>query len=357
MPKLTSPLGALFMNPSGANLMLGGSVFQIDDVARTDTLAGDGEYQFYISGSTIVLQVFDKEAAAWRIIQLAATGAAPDNGTYLVTTANAVLSAEVIVGLTPGGELGGTWAAPTVDATHSGSAHLALATNAIVLGSAAAAGAAATTLRSNDTIAAFEATAPSTQAFGDTAVVGTAAFATRRDHKHAMPADPVIAHIVGTTSITGAVAIANTETVVASASIASGLVAGSTFAVRAYGRLTSGATGGSSIFRFRIGPTTLTGNIAATLTIVNADSVTDAPFKLEMLVTVRSSGGAGTVIGNASVSGGITGAFTAIADVSAISATVAVDTTVTNLVEVTYISGNAGTTATFENVAIERVKV
>ena len=357
MPKLTAPLGALYMNPSGSNLLLGNSVFQIDDAARTDTLAGDGEYQFYISGSTIVLQVFDKEAAAWRIIQLAATGAAPDNATYLVTTANATLTAEEVVGATPGGELGGTWAAPTVDATHAGSSHLALATNALLLGAAAAAGAAGTTLRSNDTIAAFEATAPTTQAFGDAAVVGTAAFATRRDHKHAMPADPVTAHTVGTTSITGAVAIANTETVVASASIASGLVAGSTFSVKVYGRLTSGAVGGSSIFRFRVGPTTLTGNIPATLTIVNANLATDAPFKLEMLVTVRSSGGAGTVIGNVSVSGGVVGAFTAVADVSALSATVAVDTTVTNLVEVTYISGNAGTTATFENAALERVKV
>ena len=61
------------------------------------------------------------------------------------------------------------------------------ATNAIVLGTAAAAGAATTTPRSNDTIAAFDTTAPTTQAFGDTATVGTAAFAARRDHLHAEP--------------------------------------------------------------------------------------------------------------------------------------------------------------------------
>jgi len=42
---------------------------------------------------------------------------------YLVTEADANLTAEVVVGATPGGELGGTWASPTVDATHSGSAH------------------------------------------------------------------------------------------------------------------------------------------------------------------------------------------------------------------------------------------
>lgn len=71
----------------------------------------------------------------------------------------------------------------------------AFATPAIVLGSAAAAGVATTVIRSDGTIVAFDATAPSTQAFGDAAAVGAAAFAARRDHKHAMPADPVVAHV------------------------------------------------------------------------------------------------------------------------------------------------------------------
>jgi hypothetical protein len=51
---------------------------------------------------------------------------APTTADYLVGTAQSGLSAEIVVGTTPGGELGGTWASPTVDATHSGSAHLAL---------------------------------------------------------------------------------------------------------------------------------------------------------------------------------------------------------------------------------------
>ena len=209
----------------------------------------------------------------------------------------------VLEGATPGGELGNTYASPTVDTTHSGSSHASIQS-------------------------AAEATA----------------------------AAALTAHSVGTASITGAVAIANTETVVASATVASGLVAGSTFSVKGYGRLTSGAAGGSSIFRFRIGPTTLTGNIAATLTIANAALVTDAPFKLEILVTVRTNGATGTVIGNIAVNGGVTGAFTAVADVSANASTVVVDTTVSNLIEFTYVSGNAGTTTTFENVEISRVK-
>jgi hypothetical protein len=87
---------------------------------------------------------------------------------------------------------------------------VAYATPGVVLGSAAAAGSAATLIRSDSTIAAFDATSPSTQAFGDTAVVGTIAFAARRDHKHAMPANPVAyaapAFTLTTSNATGAAA-------------------------------------------------------------------------------------------------------------------------------------------------------
>lgn len=53
---------------------------------------------------------------------------APSSADYLVGTAHSALSGEIVVGTTPGGELGGTWASPTVDSVHSGSAHLALGT-------------------------------------------------------------------------------------------------------------------------------------------------------------------------------------------------------------------------------------
>jgi hypothetical protein len=49
--------------------------------------------------------------------------AAPASADYLVGTASGSLSAEIVVGTTPGGELGGTWASPTVDTIHSGSSH------------------------------------------------------------------------------------------------------------------------------------------------------------------------------------------------------------------------------------------
>ena len=58
----------------------------------------------------------------------ASGGSAPADADYLVGTAHAGLSAEIVVGTTPGGELGNTWASPTVDATHAGSAHHAAVT-------------------------------------------------------------------------------------------------------------------------------------------------------------------------------------------------------------------------------------
>lgn len=66
----------------------------------------------------------------------------------------------------------------------------AFATPTIVLGTAAAAGAASTLIRSDSTIVGFDTTVPVTQAFGDAAATGAATVASRRDHVHGMPAAP-----------------------------------------------------------------------------------------------------------------------------------------------------------------------
>lgn len=65
----------------------------------------------------------DVQAAIQEVRDEAAGGGAPSDVDYLVGTASGGLSAEIVVGTSPGGELGGTWASPTVDATHSGSSH------------------------------------------------------------------------------------------------------------------------------------------------------------------------------------------------------------------------------------------
>ena len=85
---------------------------------NTDTTFFDG----ILSGNETNVQ------AALDILDDVSGSGAPTDADYLVGTANGSLSAEIPVGTTPGGELGGSWATPTVDATHSGSAHHSAAT-------------------------------------------------------------------------------------------------------------------------------------------------------------------------------------------------------------------------------------
>lgn len=47
----------------------------------------------------------------------------PSAANYLVGTSDPGLSGEIVVGTVPGGQLGGTWASPSVDTSHSGSTH------------------------------------------------------------------------------------------------------------------------------------------------------------------------------------------------------------------------------------------
>jgi hypothetical protein len=87
-----------------------------DAVEQIETKLGTGASVPTTTGH--VLTVTGAGATAYQ-------AAAPTAADYLVGTAQAGLSAEIVVGTTPGGELGGTWASPTVDTTHSGSSHAA----------------------------------------------------------------------------------------------------------------------------------------------------------------------------------------------------------------------------------------
>lgn len=108
------------------------STIDIADVTVVDSSGGDGGGG---GGASVSDAVY---GAAWngvtdiapskntvydKIESLALSAGAPTNADYLVGTANAGLSNEIVVGATPGGELGGSWASPTVDAVHSGSSH------------------------------------------------------------------------------------------------------------------------------------------------------------------------------------------------------------------------------------------
>lgn len=91
------------------NITTGGPYHMAEDV----TIADAGTY---FTGTQV-------EAALQELGAAVGAAGAPTTADYLVGTANGSLSAEIVVGTTPGGELGGTWASPTVDATHSGSTH------------------------------------------------------------------------------------------------------------------------------------------------------------------------------------------------------------------------------------------
>lgn len=59
---------------------------------------------------------YSSATGKWEMADDAGAGSgAPTDADYLVGTSNGGLSAEIVVGATPGGELGGTWASPTVD--------------------------------------------------------------------------------------------------------------------------------------------------------------------------------------------------------------------------------------------------
>ena len=90
-------------------------------------------------------------ATSWTQLEVGGAGA-PKGADYLVGTAQADLTAEIVAGATPGGELGGSWASPTVDSTHSGSAHHAEYTDADAI--AAVEGEATLDLTGDVTIAA-----------------------------------------------------------------------------------------------------------------------------------------------------------------------------------------------------------
>ena len=130
--------------------------------ALTGLTTGDPHTQYVLAASVNYVDLTDGGQTA--LHSHAGGSGAPTDVDYLVGTASAGLSAEIVVGTSPGGELGGTWASPTVDATHAGGTHLTLGTT------------------------------PSTQAFADVAAGGAATDAAKTDHKHAMPANPVTAH-------------------------------------------------------------------------------------------------------------------------------------------------------------------
>ena len=89
-------------------------------------------------------------------------------------------------------------------------------TPALTLGTANSAGVAGTFIRDDDTILAFDATVPVTQAFSDAAATGAATVSARRDHKHGMPANPTPAFATPAIALGTAAAAGAASTVIRS---------------------------------------------------------------------------------------------------------------------------------------------
>lgn len=81
------------------------------------TTAADAAKVFIDTDATSGQQVYACEGlAGWKLQgDGGAGGGAPTDADYLVGTTNGSLSAEIVVGTSPGGELGGTWGTPTID--------------------------------------------------------------------------------------------------------------------------------------------------------------------------------------------------------------------------------------------------
>lgn len=166
--------------------------------------------------------------------------------------------------------------------------------------------------------------------------------------------------VTGIASISAQKSIGNTETQVVGATIAANTIAaGTTYRIAGSGLMTSGATGGTSIFRIRCGSSSLSGNIPITISPNNSGSKTNAPFVFEAIFTIRTIGAVGTVIGQLVISGAdASGNFTfnAVNFFGVATSTVTVNTTTPTVIELTCISGNAGTTMAFQVAVLELVK-
>ncbi len=203
-------------------------------------------------------------------------------------------------------------------------------------------------LYQTSTSTSFDSTLPApTVPLTLTGVVGTAATAPHRDHQHQSPGG--IASIIAASA-----AIVDTQVQVVGATIPAGLLkAGTVLILRASGTITS-TVDNIITFRARLGPTTLTGNIPASLAAHpgNSGTTTAAPFALEIRVTIRTVGASGTCYGGGFVASVASGAAVsqALANSSDIfaGASVAVDTTGANVFELTCVTAANTTAVTFQ---------
>jgi len=151
--------------------------------------------------------------------------------------------------------------------------------------------------------------------------------------------------------------IGTSETQVVGLAIAADqLVAGATYILEAHGTAanSSGADRALTI-RCRIGTTTLAGNVAGSRAPNIKDGAASEGFLVRFHFTVRTAGASGTCLAGSMTAGQSSNPLNTPVWVNTETSTVAVDTTVANVLEITAQTANAGATANFRNAAIYRV--
>jgi len=150
--------------------------------------------------------------------------------------------------------------------------------------------------------------------------------------------------------------ITNSETSIAKLYMPpNSLQAGAGFMLTAYGTVTS-TVANSITINIRIGTTTLTGTIPLAFAATGTTSASSAPFQINAFIVIRTTGASGTILGHGAAitntTAGATQAFS-LAQVLGTATSVAVNTTVSNLIELTCVTGASTTAVTFQNVCFE----
>ena len=169
--------------------------------------------------------------------------------------------------------------------------------------------------------------------------------------------------VTGLASRTAQLSLSNStaQTVIISATLPAGLMAaGTTFRLRAWGAISSAAIApGTATWCVRVGPISLTGNIAASIALAALTaSMSAKAWFCQADVTVRVAGASGNVLGLGALTGNLGPAAGFLYSPAAALPAVAVDTTIQNLIQLTFQFGTAdpANTLTVDVATIELVK-
>ena len=169
---------------------------------------------------------------------------------------------------------------------------------------------------------------------------------------------PMNNHQVSSTTASSG-SIANADTKISSGLLCSlnSLTVGSLVRYTIMGTCTSSA-GGAQVFTIRYGSGNVVGDTSvATCSFTAQTSGTAIPFCLTINMTIRTIGGSGTVYGTGSlVNQGTTGVYTLATGNFVLAGSLAIATNATGYLGLSYISGNASTACTFQNVITELIR-